>query len=232
MAIDHTAQLHPHHYDLANTITESIPTDYPHARLLLAIAKFSRFDKGVWKAWPSIDTLREICGYKDARNVRALLGQLEKFGLISIYRRYRTSNLYTLHPSRIALFDPIKLKLRKIKDRATKFLKEIVSAAKEYLQRKQKLTRDGIYIDHDEAERVATEEALAIASQDRPAMKAAAKRSPATQYQGPSRRALEIAAELVTHQLEQAIKTGDKDEIARLNIAKQEAEADLAAYRG
>lgn len=219
----------PHHCDLINSISTSISTDYPHTRLLLAITKFARFDNGVWKAWPSIDTLREICGYKDPRNVRVVLAQLEKFGLISIYRRHKASNLYTLHPSQISLFDPVKLKLRKIKDRATSGLKALLSAAKQFLQRKQQLTKDGVYLDHDEADRVATAEAKAIASKAKFGQNGAKSR-PATPYQGRSRRAMEQAVESLTYQLDEAMQAGNESEIARLNIAKQEAEVDLHNY--
>lgn len=221
----------PHHCDLINAISTSISTDYPHTRLLLAIAKFSRCEQGVWKAWPSISTLRDLCGYKDDRNVRVVLAQLEKFGLISIYRRHKASNLYTLHPSQISLFDPVKLKLRKIKDRATSGLKALISAAKQFLQRKQQLTKDGVYLDHDEADRVATAEAKAIASKAKFGQNGA-KRPPATQYSGPSRQALQMIFNSITYQLDEAMQAGNEGEIARLNIAKQEAEADLAAYRG
>lgn len=219
----------PHHCDLINTISTSISTDYPHTRLLLAITKFARFDKGVWKAWPSINTLREICGYKDQRNVRVVLAQLEKFGLISIYRRHKASNLYTIHPSQISLFDPVRLKLRKIKDRATSSLKALLSAAKQFLQRKQQMTNDGVYLDHDEADRVATAEAKAIASKAKLGQ-SGAKRPPATQYSGPSRQALQMILNSITYQLDEAIQAGNEGEIARLNIAKQEAETDLHNY--
>lgn len=202
----------PHHCDLINTISTSVSTDYPHTRLLLAITKFARCDNGVWKAWPSINTLREICGYKDARNVRVVLAQLEKFGLISIYRRYKASNLYTIHPSKIALFDPAKLKLRRIKDRATRSLKAILSAAKQFLLNKQKLSKSGVYLDHKEADRVAVAEAKAIAAKAKPVNQVVW-----SGYSGPSPRAREMMIDSLKWQLEKATAAADEAEIARLN---------------
>ncbi|MGL5225787.1 MAG: helix-turn-helix domain-containing protein, partial [Aeromonas sp.] len=103
----------PHHLDLANQIARSIPSEYAHSRMLLAIAQFCRFKDGAWIAWPSIDTLRKSCGYSDARNVRVMLSQLQKLGLITIFRRDRSTNLYALHITRIAAFDPVRAGLRK-----------------------------------------------------------------------------------------------------------------------
>lgn len=216
----------PHHLDLVDQISRAIPTDYAHSRLLLAIAQFCRCDGGVWKAWPSIDTLRQACGYKDSRNVRLLLDQLQKLGLISVYRRHRASNLYVLHPSRIEAFDPVRAGLRKVKDRATSSIKALMKAVKEFLHRKKTRTKDGIFIDHNEAERVATAEAKAIAAKDKlaAAQAAKAKRAQAggNHYSGPSRRALELIADSISWQLEQATKKGDTAEIARLKAQLQD----------
>lgn len=209
----------PHHLELVSQINHSIPADYAHSRLLLSIAQFCRFDDGTWMAWPSIDTLREACGYKDSRNVRLLLDQLKKLGLISIYRRYRASNIYVLHITKIKAFDPVRAGLRKVKERATSTIKALMKAAKEWLQRKKKRTEDGIYFDHDEAMAAAKAEAKAIAA------KGAMTKQQHKPYSGPSVRAREMIAESIRIQLEKAQSTGDVSAIARLSAELATAEA-------
>lgn len=188
--------LEKHHNNLVNLITDSLSADYSQSRLLLAIASFAKFD-GAWKAFPSIETLRKMCGYQDGRNVRVVLAQLKAFGLISIYRRHKASNLYTIHPTRIASFNPARHGLRKIKDRATSALKKIILAAKKFLESKKQASSD-TFMDHKEADRIATQEARAIELE-------AKKQAHASEGAGgPSKRALEMIAEAKRASMRQA----------------------------
>jgi hypothetical protein len=219
----------PHHLDLVDQISRTIPADYSHSRLLLAIAQYCRFDDGVWMAWPSIDTLRQACGYSDSRNVRLLLDQLKKLGLISIFRRYRASNIYVLHLTKIKAFDPVRAGLRKAKRCITMSIKKLVTAAKEWLKRKKQMIDGEVYINHDDA--------LAAAKAHGKAVNASAGKAPATSnpakktqhYNGPSPQAKKMILDSIQWQLGNARKTGDSAKIAKLTAELAAAEAALLA---
>lgn len=214
----------PHHLDLVDQISRCIPTDYAHSRLLLAIAQFSRFDDGVWMAWPSIDTLRQACGYSDSRNVRLLLDQLKKLGLISIFRRYRASNIYVLHLTKINAFDPVRAGLRKAKRCITMSIKKLISAAKDWLKRKKKMTDGEVYINHADALAAAKAHGKMVNSS---AAKAPAKK--AQNYNGPSPQAKKMILDSIQWQLGNARKVGDSAKITKLTAELAAAEAALLA---
>ena len=218
----------PHHLDLVDQISRTIPTDYAHSKLLLAIAQYCRFDDGVWMAWPSIDTLRQACGYSDSRNVRLLLDQLKKLGLISIFRRYRASNIYVLHLTKIKAFDPVRAGLRKAKRCITMSIKKLITAAKEWLKRKKQMIDGEVYINHDDALAAAKAHGKMINS----TTKTPATSKPSKQYQpysGPSKRAIEQKIEVLTVTLLSAQAAGNSAEINRLSAELDAAEAALLA---
>lgn len=219
----------PHHLDLVDQISRTIPADYAHSRLLLAIAQYCRFDDGVWMAWPSIDTLRQACGYSDSRNVRLLLDQLKKLGLISIFRRYRASNIYVLHLTKIKAFDPVRAGLRKAKRCITMSIKKLVAAAKEWLKRKKQMIDGEIYINHDDALAAAKAHGKAVNAS---AGKASATSNPAKKpqhYNGPSPQAKKMILDSIQWQLGNARKAGDSAKIAKLTAELAAAEAALLA---
>ncbi|ENC6657654.1 hypothetical protein ABKY47_002104 [Aeromonas hydrophila] len=219
----------PHHLDLVDQISRTIPADYAHSRLLLAIAQFCRFDDGVWMAWPSINTLRQACGYSDSRNVRLLLEQLKKLGLISIFRRYRASNIYVLHLTKITAFDPVRAGLRKAKHGITMSIKKLITAAKEWLKRKRQMIDGEVYIDHADA--------MAAAKSHGKAVNASTGKAPATSnttkkpqhYSGPSPQAKKMIVDSIQWQLGNARKAGDSAKIAKLTAELAAAEAALLA---
>lgn len=228
----------PHHLDLVDQISRTIPADYAHSRLLLAIAQFCRFDDGVWMAWPSIDTLRQACGYSDSRNVRLLLDQLKKLGLISIFRRYRASNIYVLHLTKIKAFDPVRAGLRKAKRCITMSIKKLITAAKEWLKRKKQMIDGEVYINHDDALAAAKAHGKSVLAQDKlAAANAALSRQPQVvwshegkrHYNGPSPQAKKMIVDSIQWQLGNARKAGDSAKIAKLTADLAAAEAALLA---
>lgn len=222
----------PHHLDLVDQISRTIPADYAHSRLLLAIAQYCRFDDGVWMAWPSIDTLRQACGYSDSRNVRLLLDQLKKLGLISIFRRYRASNIYVLHLTKIKAFDPVRAGLRKAQRCITMSIKKLIAAAKEWLKRKKQMIDGEVYINHDDALAAAKAHGKAVLAQDKLAAANAAKsQKPEVHWSHHknthSPRALKMIEDAIHAQLTRAQAAGDTAEIDRLTAEL----ADFAAER-
>lgn len=192
-------QTRQHHLDLTASIAHAIPNDYAHSRLLLAIAQYCRFDDGAWIAWPSIDTLRKACGYSDGRNIRLLLGQLKKLGLIDIFRRHRASNLYVLHIANIQEFDPVRSGLRKSRSSLTRTINQLLKAAKAWLRRKQSAHAGDVPLSHKDALAAARSAARAV---EVAAKRAGRERAQAQHSSGPSRRALEMMSEVKELQLD------------------------------
>lgn len=224
-----TYQPRTHHLQLVTDIQAAIPADYPHTRLLLALAQFARDDNGVWKAWPSLNTLRELCGYKDVRNVRILLGQLEKFGLISIYRRNRASNLYSIHACRLAAFNPIAAGLRKTKGRMSDKLSQLFRAAKKFIQKRKAMAAGNIFMSDKEADRAATAHAKAVQAQSgnslaKRVMTQAAQQLPAHSR---SRRAWEMEVEVTQIEIAKAATAGDLEAVTALEARLATARAAL-----
>ncbi len=126
-----------HHFDLVNLIINAWPHDSAQRRVLLAIAGHasakSPQTNNLWIAHPGKERIRQLCEYQDRRNVRLVIAQLVRWGVLTKFRvEGEYFDRYVIHPEPLAEHAD---KQRASASKLSKYLRKLITKAVEFANR-------------------------------------------------------------------------------------------------